>query len=165
MAFRHAFIASRHALVEVLDRAAQYNVAVNILLGPGGNFPRWAFEKYEDVRIKPIGFIDFNIDHPYVREIMRRYLEEVIPRVAGHPALFSYDLTNEPTYTDDSRYSLEGFQKWLKEKHGNIKKLNKIYESNYSSFADIKIPDEEDPRPIWYEWCLYNQDRFFEFTS
>ncbi len=150
-------------LVETLDRAAQHNIAVNVLLGPGGNFPRWAFEKYPEVRTKPLGFIDFNIDHPYTREIMRRYLEELIPRIAGHPALFSYDLTNEPTYTDDSKYSLEGFRNWLREKHGTVERLNKAYGSDYRNFEDVKIPTEKDPRPVWYEWCLYNQDRFFAF--
>ena len=148
-------------LVRVLDRAAENNVAVNVLLGPG--FPSWAYEADPTLRTNYPGFLKFNVDHAMAREVVGRYLEALIPRIAGHPALFSYDLTNEPTYTDDSKYSLDGYDGWLERRHGTIKELNQRYATACGRFEDIPIPTEDSVRGAWHDWCLYNQDRFFGY--
>jgi hypothetical protein len=155
-------------IVEVLDRAAEYDVAVNLLIDPG--FPKKAFEQNDDLRINHHGFIDYDVDHPVAREVMERYLNALVCRVAEHPALFSIDLMNEPTYYDDGERSHRNFHQWLLERHGNIGGFNAIHGTSHAGFGEIVIPGFNDygtPRPLWWEWCLFNQERltrYFEWT-
>jgi hypothetical protein len=152
-------------LVEVLDRAAEHNVAVDLLIAD--SFVGWAYEDYPELRVGQGGSLCFNIEHPAARTVLRRYLEAVIPAIADHPALFSICLTNEPSYTDDGPISEQNFHTWLEAKHGSVQNLNTIYGASYSSFNDIPLPTREGafdgspPRPVWYDWCRYNQDRTY----
>ena len=151
------------ALVRDLDLAAEHNVAVDLLIAD--SFPGWAYEQYPSLRVEQTGSLCFNIEHPLAREVLRRYLEAFIPIIADHPALFSICLTNEPSYTDDGPISEREFHRWLMEKHGSIGALNTRYGASYASVNDVPLPtregafDGDPPRPIWYDWCKYNQSR------
>lgn len=156
------------ALVAVLDRAAKHHVAVNVLLGP--NMPTWAFDRHPDLKNDHLRFFRFNVDHAVAREVYGKYLRVVIPRIARHPALFSIDLMNEPTYEDFSPRSLENFRAWLKGKHGSIERFNERCATGFRNFDEITVtnslPYQEvsrQSRALWYEWCLFTQDRFAAF--
>lgn len=75
-------------VLAVLDRAAQANVAVDVLLEPHG-WPGWANEKYPEPDKGGQEFLTYRIDHPRAQEILEKYFSILIPRLAGHPALFS----------------------------------------------------------------------------
>ncbi len=122
-------------------------------------------------------FLKYKIDHPKAQDILKKYLTALVPRIADHPALFSYCLFNEPGYADYSEFSHTKFQTWLKEKHTTIETLNKRHGSTFTSFESIPLPDGilsvitrgEKPNlasgaaaqePLLYEWYRFNHDRF-----
>ncbi len=153
-------------LVNDLDRAAEHNVAVDLLILD--SFPGWPYDDEPGLRVEQTGSLCFNIEHPLARKVLRRYLEALIPPIAVHPALFSICLTNEPSYTDDGSISEREFHRWLMEKHGSIGALNTRYRTSYTGFDEAPLPtragifDGDPPRPVWYDWCIYNQNRTYE---
>ena len=160
----------------VLDRAAEHDIAVNVLLGPG--MPKWAFREHPDLRNDHLRFFSFREDHPVARQIYSTFLHALIPEIAGHPALFSFDLMNEPTYEDFSEPSQERFREWLRARHGTIERVNELHDSEWTTFDGVVVPgsgptdsetsglyDREPgaprvPRPLWLDWCRFNQERF-----
>jgi len=145
-------------VLKVLDRAAEANVAIDLLLEPHG-WPRWAIEKYPELEKEKI-WIDFKIDHPKAQEILDKYWSILIPKIAGHPALFSYCLFNEPRYDDHSEYSFGKFLDWMRAKHGTVAVLNQRHNASYKTFDDLPNPVDESVRPLWYDWARFNQERF-----
>ncbi len=145
-------------LLTVLDRAARANVAVDLLLQPD-YWPRWANEKYPELAKEKIYF-NYHLDHPQAQEILEKYWSILIPRIAKHPALFSYCLFNEPRYRDYSDFSRARFHEWLSRKHGTVARLNELHGSNYTSFDEVPMPRDAADPALWYDWCRFNQDRF-----
>ena len=150
-------------LVEVFDRAARHNVAVDLLIAD--SFMGWAYEEVPELRVQQGGSLCFNIEHPAARTLLRRYLEALIPAISDHPALFSICLTNEPSYTEDGPIAEENFRRWLLAKHGSAESLNATYGASYGSIDEVPVPTREGafegppPRPNWYDWCRFSQDR------
>ena len=57
---------------------------------------------------------------------------------------------------DESAASAQGYQGFLKAKYGNIDKLNKSYNTHYSSFSEITIPSETPPQgPVLSDWDFF----------
>ncbi len=152
------------ALLKVLDNAALHNVKVNLLLSPH-YMPQWAFEQNPELGKEGMGFIKYKINHPVARKIIETYLRTLVPMVGNHPALHSYTLSNEPQYTGKTEQSRQDFADWLQKRHGGIQQLNNAWGSSYQSFAEITIPADGQNRPLWYEWCVFNQERFTEFHA
>ncbi len=150
------------SVLNVLQRAAENNVAVNLLLSPH-YFPGWALSQTPELANEGMGFIKYNIDHPKAREVVERFLRRIIPQVANHPALHSYTLSNEPQYTGYSSYSCARFQDWLKQKHGTIALLNELWGTELTDWNQIQIPVDENNRAQHYDWETFNQERFFAF--
>jgi hypothetical protein len=150
-------------LLKNLDDAAKHGVVIDLLIGDA--YPKWALKKYPGLVRGKDGPLNFNIEHPAARLIMKRFVDELLPQIADHPGLFSLCLTNEPGYTNNGPISEREFHRWLQNKHGSIKKLNNVYGSKYASFKKVPLPtrkgsfEGDPPRPIWYDWCKYNQDR------
>ena len=95
-----------------------------------------------------IGFIDFNIDHPKVREVIEKWLRAFVPTLKDQSALFSYCLSNEPAYVKSGtdKFSRPKFAKYLQSIHGEIGKLNVLYGTSYKSFDDV-APANWSARP------------------
>ncbi|MCP4644205.1 MAG: hypothetical protein GY851_27430, partial [bacterium] len=147
-------------ILATLDRAAEANVAVDLLLSPH-DWPGWANEQHPEIAKKRIfPYFNYRLDHPIAQEILEEYWSILIPRIADHPALFSYCLFNEPRYTDYSEFSLAKFHDWLRAKHGDVARLNKRHSADYASFEDVPIPSDNTDRALWYDWCRFNQNRF-----
>ena len=154
-------------LVETLDRAAEHDVAVDVLLHPG--IAPWMYREYPELQYSGWGFIPYDIDHPKVREhcarIVRLYLEGdgTEPGIANHPALLSYCLMNEPLYTDGGPSSSQNFQKYLTQKFKSIERVNDLLGTDYPSLEAIPAPDihrnGHDNRAFWLEWCRFNNQR------
>ncbi len=167
------------ALLATLDRAAKSNVAVDVLIEPHG-WPGWVNTKYPELATGADNFIKYKIDHPKSREIFERYLNVLIPRIANHPALFSYCLFNEPAYNEASEFSHERFRDWLREEHGTVATLNNRHGAGYASFEEVPLPESIAPsaargeKPalaaqraesldfLLYDWHRFNRDRFAE---
>jgi hypothetical protein len=163
-------------LLKTLDNAAKHDVAIDILIEPHG-WPQWAARKYPELMCETHNFLQYKIDHPKAQSILKKYLAALIPRIAGHPALFSYCLFNEPSYADASPYSHQKFQTWLEARYGNVQTMNRKHGANYASFKAIPLPEgvlsvttrgekpnlaaaATDQKPLLYAWYRFNQERF-----
>jgi hypothetical protein len=148
--------------LRVCDRAARANVMVNLLISPH-YFPGWALEKYPHLRTCSGGFLKYCVDAPESRDLLERFLRRVIPQIKDHPALHSICLSNEPIYVDsrECRFTLNRWRRWLRERHGDIETLNRRWRTNLKSFDEIEIPKPElEPKPIYYDWAIFNMERF-----
>jgi hypothetical protein len=151
-------------LLKVLDDAAAHNVAVNLHTAPH-YLPGWVFEQNPELAQCGRGFIPFCIEAPQTRAVHERYLRTLMPLIAGHPALHSICLSNEPTYTDKCAYSRTKFHAYIKDKHGSIESANALYGSSFASFDDVPIPEDPSNYPLYFDWCRFNQDRFVDWHA
>jgi len=151
----------------LLDRAAKANVAVNLLISPH-YFPQWMLDKYPHLQVKRRGFLGYSLHAPEGQELLRRFIEFIIPRLKDHPALHSICLSNEPINVEgtDSRAAEEDWRAWLRRRHGTIAALNAKWGSAYGSFEEVARPDPfvlPPPSPRWYEFILFNQEFFAQW--
>ncbi|MBC7326875.1 beta-galactosidase [bacterium] len=151
--------------IKVLDRAEKAGVAVNLLISPH-YFPEWMLEKYPHLRKKRDGFLQYCLHAPESKELLLRYIKEIIPPIKDHPALHSICLSNEPVNLEEPcEYALRDWHDWLRKKHGDIATLNNRWRANYSSFEEIPLlnpfaPDFNLRTPIGMDWVLFNQEWF-----
>jgi hypothetical protein len=151
--------------LKVMDRAAANNVAVNLLLSPH-YFPGWAMQKWPDLGKCGGGFIKYCIDAPEAKMVLEKFLRAVIPKLRDHPALHSLCLSNEPIYREsrDCEYTRQKWIGYLRRMHGSLAKMNARFKTSYSSFDEVPIPaNDEFAAPQFYDWCVFNQQRFAEW--
>lgn len=156
---------------DILQRAADNNVSVNLLLGMH-YFSDVLAERFPEVFIdeeeqkNAIGGIK-NFKNERFRNIIKMYLEELIPIIKDYPSLQSICLTNEPTYNTMPKeldIFLPYFTEYLEEKFENdINKLNEAYGTNYSAFSQVEFPREMDGTPRYYDWADFNCEFLYEF--
>ncbi len=151
-------------LLKVLDDAAAHNVAVNLHTAPH-YLPGWVFAQNPELGQCGRGFIPFCIEAQQTRAVHEQYLRTLMPLIAGHPALHSICLSNEPTYTDKCAYSRTKFHAYIKDKHGSIESANALYGTSFASFDDVPIPEEPSNYPLYFDWCRFNQDRFVDWHA
>jgi beta-galactosidase len=143
--------------------------------------PGWAKDKYgaEMEQGRSI-FTHYDIDHPQIREIWKHVLEGVVPLTQNKSyTKLGYILANEPHWftakghwaavKQVSTYTMDKFKRWLEAKHGSIGALNKLWGTNYSSFADVAIAVPLDTKykgtPLWYDWSRFNMARGTEWLT
>lgn len=150
---------------EILDRAAAANVAVNLLLSPH-YLPDWVYEVYPNVGGVDGGFIRFSVDSPDVRAVHERFLRLVIPRLALHPALHSFCLSNEPIYRNATAdpENRRKYTVWLQDRYGTIEAVEVSHRATYGSFDDVPAFYSRDPNVMTpqaaYDYMRFNDERF-----
>lgn len=93
------------------------------------------------------------LNHPEAAKIRRRFIQEAARALGGHPALFCWDLWNEPElsvgiyrtpHPDDllcyCPHCVAAFQEYLQRQYGTIEALNARWQRNYREFSDIIDP-------------------------
>lgn len=157
-----------HHFEAVLDRAAQHNVKVDFLLSTH-YFPDWAFAAFPGTNLKRHGgeggFIRQCLEHPVSRRIAEQWLRAFIPRVKDKPALHSYILANEPLYVCYCDRSVKWFRDWLESRYRSLPALNKAWGTALVSWDEIIPPHKAEAagRPMWFDWCRFNQRRFTDY--
>ncbi|WP_168121244.1 sugar-binding protein [Paenibacillus sp. HB172176] len=153
-------------IVEVLKKAGEHHVAVNLLLSPH-YFPEWALQQWPELKSNASHSLRFRIDHPIAREIVGDYLRAAIPLVKDYPSLHSVTLTNEPVYrTNQVPCYLPVWQQFLQELYGgDIGELNRVYSSNYAAFREVPMPSGVVPEPFAYDWIVFNQKLFADWHA
>ncbi len=154
------------SILAPLKRAAENNVAVNVLLSPH-YFPEWIKDKYPDLRRYRGGFLTYTIDAPQARWLIETHLRAIIPMLAGNPAIHSLCLSNEPVYEDctDDAFTKPQWAYYLEKTHGRIERINKLYGTHYEAFSEVPVPPPLIPAdraelPRFYNWCIFNMVRF-----
>lgn len=108
---------------------------------PTATPPPWFFQKYPDARL-------INIDgqpcfahrhmtswnHPGANTEAMRTIEALARRYGNHPAVWGWQIDNEPNYAEDPRayydfnpHHLAAGREWLKEKYGSLDALNNAW--------------------------------------
>lgn len=155
--------ALKNSVLDVLKSAEEHNVGVSMLLSPH-YFPNWAKEKWPELVNTNGGFIKFNINAPKAREIIKAYLEAVIPLIKDYKSLHSVVLSNEPEYkTKVDSFAVKPWAEFLKNKYGTINKLNEIYKSKYNNFEEVKMPEGSQTTTLYYDWVCFNNEYFSEW--
>ena len=111
--------------------------------------PKWIANENPGFLIKdlPSGFIKFFISHPAAKEYAKTFTSTLAQKAKGRPGVFGICLENEPSYfvgghDPDSRPLYTAF---LRQRHGTIDVLNKLYGTTHKDFASI-----DPPLPLGY---------------
>lgn len=154
-------------LDELMDIADKYGlkVVLNIILDVS---PVWFTKKYPDADFVGLNGVVHRPMATNCRQIggvpgpcvhheagvyyRRRFVEETAKHFIDHPALWVYDVWNEPNlnwkgvkndystmicYCDNS---VRAFQAWLGKKYGDIEKLNDLWGKCYNDFEEVEPP-------------------------
>ncbi len=159
-------------ILQTLKKAEANRIKIDLLLSPHC-FPAWApTQDPDDKPVENPGFVKYNIDHPTARKVVQKWLETIIPRVKDSPALFSLNLSNEPSYCNSGRdkYSRPLWIKYLRNRHRTIENLNGLYGTNYKFFEAVPVPKITMPagvaeRRAYYDWCIFNQQHFADWHA
>ncbi|WP_158021981.1 beta-galactosidase [Flammeovirga pacifica] len=146
------------------------------------NPPKFFTDEVPDASIGKRRYFDYDIDHPATKELLSLLLKNTVPHTKDKKySQLGYMLVNEPHWHtkkgewdagDVSKYTIEKFKNYLKEKHQSIAQLNEIWKTDYQNFdqVDLQIPidPEWEGKPQWYDWCRFNQLRgndWFDFLD
>jgi len=151
-------------MIQLLKQAAKANVAVNILISPH-YMPEWVMKKYPDMNVRKEGFLQYSLFAPEGREILRKFLQYVIPQLKGYPALHSICLSNEPVNAQSPNDPNEriAWHEWLQKHYANIGALNQLWGTHYADLDAIPVQNTLNPpppSPIWYDFVRFNQTFF-----
>lgn len=86
-----------------------------------------------------------SFDDPRVLEAMRVFLDAAARHFGGHPALLAWDCWNENRWAmeaaghlDYSVASIDAFQDWLRERHGDLDGVARAWRRRFGDWADVQ---------------------------
>lgn len=100
------------------------------------------------------GFPGACYNHPHSRGYREKFLKETVKRYAKHPAMYMWDVWNEPEQCGTYRkpevenitcfcaHCRERFLEWLKCKYNDIQTLKSVWGKCYRSFDDVELPTD-----------------------
>jgi len=169
---------------------------LRLLLGTGaGSPPIWLLDEYLDVQIVSQDGVPYPtgtmwgwacIHHPGFRAESERYLRTLLERYGEHPALFGWQIHNEPGHPAISRvsgavdfycyceHSAAGFRSWLEAKYGNVEALSEAWactptRHRYHSWSQVRpprsMPLEWGSPGAWLDWRQYIDASFSDFIA
>ena len=110
------------------------------------------------------------LESPHIREAVERYIEREVKGWLKNPDLLYNIMAYELQYICYCDRSQQMFRAWLERKHGSVPQLNKAWGTRYDAFREIVAPPTKQARPLpgtnraqWYDWALFNQDRFSDY--
>ncbi len=151
------------AIRQFLDKAGELGVAVDILLAPH-YYPEWMARKYP--KLMERGW--YYSDAPENRELLKQYIDYVVPRLKDSEGLFSICLANEPgiieSWVRACPESLVKWRAWLARQHGGVENLNVVYGTKYASFNDVPPPAAmNENNAAWQDWSWFLQENFADW--
>ncbi len=167
-----------------LDQARKNNLAVDLHFGDHyyeGTFKKVFPDVYEPSGCKGFHFY-YNgcLENPHYREILKRWLNILVPTVRDHPALFSYCLGNESLFACSCPRRMDLFRQGLVKKYGNLAKVNAAWNSELASLEQIPgayrtnfngnefgtavfDPFFQTHPAAMVDYTVFNQDRFYDW--
>lgn len=153
-----------------LDKCLELGIKVDLGLNMHP-MPEWFFDEYPDARLQGFtnsGFIPFDIEHPAAIAFTKRFLEIAMKEVAGHPALNSIWLANEPVMLNVGPLSESVFREEMRAKYATIEALNKAWGSEFVDFEAITLPLRPSAGEGNTEFWFFNVGRltkYFQFMQ
>lgn len=144
-----------------------------------GVAPQWAQKIDPELSIGERYFTRYDIDNLNIRNYWKALLKTTIPLMKDKAYTdLGYILSNEPHWFSMqktwatgkvSKYTMEKFRLWLKNKHGKIAHLNALWNTNFPSFEDVEFqvpfPVNLKGKPAAYDWMKFNMDRVTEWFT
>lgn len=171
---------------ELMDLAHKYNLKVilNVIFDVA---PAWFYIKYPECKMIAA---DGNVVEPDViscRQIggapgpcyhhdeaaicKDEFLIETVNKFKSHPAMFIWDLWNEPELTTTFKRTLSfenqvcycsnsynKFYRWLESKYFTIEKLNEKWQRNYECWCQVEAPRGPATFNDFIDWRLFMKD-------
>lgn len=157
----------------LFDAAQRHNVC--ILLGTGSPSPPiWLLDRYPDVQIVDRDGRPFPTgtvwgwacrNHPGYRAEFERYLRLLAGRYAEHPALWAWQLDNEPGFPfitrqgeerprlhDYNPHTAAAFRAWMQQKYSTLDALNVAWRWDCTHHQYISWEQVQPPRSMPQEW-------------
>jgi hypothetical protein len=167
-----------------LDQARKNNLAVDLHFGD--HYYEGAFKKVFPDVYEPDGCKGFHfyyngcLENPHYREILKRWLNILVPTVKDHPALFSYCIGNESLFACSCPRRMDLFRQWLMAKYGSLAKVNATWNSGLTSLEQIPgayrtnfggnefgtavfDPFFQNHPAAMYDYTVFNQERFYDW--
>ncbi len=167
-----------------LSHSNGLKVVVNIVYDVA---PAWLFHKYPDsvmvtnngTRVEPAvsgcrqvgGSPGPSYLHRESVEARRAFTEELGKQLGKHPALYIWDLWNEPelngfafrepnvpTLVDYSSHALAAFAQWLRTKYESIEALNESWNRNYRHWDEVEVPRNPATFSDMIDWRMFFVD-------
>ncbi len=104
------------------------------------------------------------------RETIRNFLKAFTEHYKGNEDIIAFDIFHEPTeepsqqyYQNDWKelvycyceYSKEKFRRWLKEKYGNLERLNEVWTRQYQNWEQVQPPRSVGMYTDWLDWKYF----------
>ena len=150
---------------DMLADAEVNNVAVNLLVSPH-YFPRFMFERFPETQGKR-AFV--NIKSELGRQVIRDYLNTLIPLIKDYKSLKAICLTNEPgecvaNYGEEYR---PYYTEFLKEKYGALENVSRAHGKQYKDFSEVPFEEFKDSAstetPEYRDFWEFNNREFAEY--
>jgi hypothetical protein len=123
-----------------LDLALKNEVDV-CLATPTATPPPWFFERYPDARLMneqgQVSFAHRHMtcwNHTHAWEEASRTIRVLAQRYGSHPAVWGWQIDNEPNYAEDpagfydfNPHALRDAQQWLRNRYGSLEALNEAW--------------------------------------
>lgn len=111
----------------------------------------------------------YNPLSPEFHAATRRFVQAMADRFGDHPSIIGWQIDNEYSNPfDQSEVTHAAFRKWLREKYGDIKNLNRawgnqFWNTYYTEFDQILMPPTREPRYGNPHQCL-DASRFWSWA-
>ncbi|MCI0625475.1 MAG: beta-galactosidase trimerization domain-containing protein [Acidobacteria bacterium] len=107
------------------------------------------------------------LESPHIKTAIEAYVKREAPKWMKNPELLYNILAYELQYICYCDRSQQMFREWLQRKHGRLETVNANWKTVYSSFQEIAAPPVKNSIPVsgtnraqWYDWAVFNQQRF-----
>lgn len=157
-------------LRDVLERAEQYNVMVDVLLSPH-YIPKFILNSDPDSTAHYAKFMPFALDNKTVRNAVGLWARLIASVVSEYDSCHTLCLANEPKVAawspvDGNLYYDAQWKDYLENKYTTIENLNKAYgqdDSSYENFDAVDMPQNIFPTPLYQDYRTFNETLFTEF--
>ncbi len=142
----------------------QNGMFVNASIG-SSDFDELKKEHPEVANVDRNNFLSILVQHPIVREEIKKRITNDINFYRDFPTVGSYWLWNEPDYVNFSEMTRQDFIKHLREKYGQIEELNTRWKTTYEDFDKVRIArglDNANHAP-WVDYQNFLNDILVDF--
>ncbi|RED85559.1 beta-galactosidase [Cohnella phaseoli] len=173
-------------IAELMDLAERFGlkVVLNVIFDVA---PAWFYKKYPDSKmiaadgsvVEPRALSYRQIGgapgpcyhHGQAQAEKDRFLEAAVLAFKDHPALWVWDLWNEPELTTGIKrsltfdnqvcyceHSLTAFGGWLEQKYGTLEAFNEKWQRNYADWSEVEPPRGQAVFNDLVDWRLFMSD-------
>ncbi|HIE05136.1 MAG TPA: hypothetical protein EYP61_10290 [Candidatus Latescibacteria bacterium] len=120
-------------------------------------------------------------DNEPVRKRAEDFIVRLVERFRGHPALSYWHAWEEPHMEPTSNMKAEGhicnyllccceaslgkFRRWLRERYGDLRGLNRAWHTRYSDWEQIRPPQNYGCYSLLMDWQRFQQENLAEIMA